>query len=113
MIIKLKTGAKSASKPTKKAAVKLALGEKSALKPKSRKEKEKLSEVRVRQVMEQKGIKQSELAKMIGVGKSHITRIINGDRMCISLPIALKIAKALKTPLEKLFIVKRVKTVKK
>jgi DNA-binding XRE family transcriptional regulator len=71
-----------------------------------RKAKEKLTEIRIREIMKKKGIKQSELAEAIGVGRSHITRIIDGDRLCISLPIAMKIAKALNTPIDEIFIFK-------
>ena len=48
---------------------------------------------------------QQELADIALDGNSaHLSRIINGQRRCISLPIALKISKALNTPVEEVFM---------
>ena len=48
---------------------------------------------------------QQELADICLAGdKAYLSKIINGKRKNISLPLALKIAKALNTTTEKLFI---------
>ena len=51
---------------------------------------------------------QQELADICLEGRtSHLSRIINGQRRCISLPIAIKIANALQRPIEEIFIYKK------
>ena len=72
---------------------------------KIKKPKEKIHSNRIRQILAQIGMSQQELADITLDGKSgHLSRIINGQRRCISLPIAMKIANALKMPVEEVFI---------
>jgi DNA-binding XRE family transcriptional regulator len=48
---------------------------------------------------------QQELADIALNGNAaHLSRIMNGQRRCISLPIAFKIADALNKPVEEVFI---------
>ena len=50
---------------------------------------------------------QQELADLALDGNTgHLSRIINGQRRCISLPIAMKICIALNLPVEQVFIYK-------
>lgn len=69
-----------------------------------RKTKHKLIGNNIKLYMEQKGIIAEELADICGMCPSFVSRILNNQRMCVSLPTALRIGKALKTPVEKLFI---------
>jgi DNA-binding XRE family transcriptional regulator len=72
---------------------------------KIKKPKEKIHSNRIRQILAKMGMSQQELADITLDGKSgHLSRIINGQRRCISLPIAMKIANALKMPVEEVFI---------
>lgn len=72
---------------------------------KPRKPKEKLHSNLIRLILEEKGMSQQELADLVFKGnKGYLSRIINGQRRCISLPIAIKIAKALNKPVEDVFI---------
>jgi DNA-binding XRE family transcriptional regulator len=72
---------------------------------KEKKPKEKIHSNRIRQILAEIGMSQQELADITLDGKSgHLSRIINGQRRCISLPIAMKIANALKLPVEEVFI---------
>ncbi len=64
---------------------------------------------RVAEVMEQKKIINQELADLIPTNPGHVTRILSNERPCISLPIALRIAEILETPVEELFILKEPK----
>jgi len=73
-------------------------------KSKEKKPKEKLYGNRIRAILKEKNMSQAELSDISGIPKSHLTRIINGQRRCISLPIAIKLALALQTPVENLFI---------
>jgi DNA-binding XRE family transcriptional regulator len=51
------------------------------------------------------GMTQQELADIALNGNAaHLSRIMNGQRRCISLPIAFKIADALNKPVEEVFI---------
>lgn len=71
----------------------------------SKKEKESIHGNRIREILEQKQMSHIELADLaLGGNKGHLSRIINGQRRCISLPIAMKIAEALKMPVEEVFI---------
>jgi plasmid maintenance system antidote protein VapI len=54
--------------------------------------------------MEQKGMIAEELAELTQMCPSFVSRIINNQRMCVSLPTALRIGRALQTPVEKLFL---------
>ena len=56
------------------------------------------------------GMTQQELADIALNGNTaHLSRIMNGQRRCISLPIAFKIADALNKPVEEVFIKTTVK----
>jgi DNA-binding XRE family transcriptional regulator len=74
---------------------------------KIKKPKEKLHSNNIRKILEQNNMCQQELADIALDGNtSHLSRIINGQRRCISLPIAIKISKALNMPVEEVFIYK-------
>ena len=70
-----------------------------------KKPKEKLHSNKIKLILQEIGMTQAELADMALEGNySHLSLIINGKRRCISLPIAIRIAKALKRPIEDIFI---------
>jgi plasmid maintenance system antidote protein VapI len=48
-----------------------------------------------------------ELADISGILPSHLSKIINGQRRCISLPVAFKISIALGMSIEDIFIYKQ------
>lgn len=74
---------------------------------KEKKPKEKLHSNKIRMILEEIGMTQQELADLALDGRtSHLSRIINGQRRCISLPIAIKIANVLNKPVEEIFIYK-------
>ena len=62
---------------------------------------------RIKIILKEKGMSPIELADIIETTPSHVSRIMNGQRRCISLPIAIKIALALSTPVEEVFIYKK------
>lgn len=80
---------------------------------KARKPKEKLLGNNILELMDKKGMIAKELSDLSGLEPSFISRIIHNQRMCISLPVALKISLALNEPVEKVFSYKRTYTVKK
>lgn len=72
-----------------------------------KKTKEKLHSNTIRQILQDTEMSQQELADIALDGNAaHLSRIINGQRRCISLPIAIKIARALNRPVEEVFIYK-------
>jgi DNA-binding XRE family transcriptional regulator len=74
---------------------------------KVKKPKEKLHSNKIRLILAEIGMSQQELADITLDGNAaHLSRIINGQRRCISLPIAIKIANALQRPVEEVFIYK-------
>jgi len=74
---------------------------------KEKKPKEKLHSNKIRMILDEIGMSQQELADLALDGRtSHLSRIINGQRRCISLPIAIKIANVLNKPVEEIFIYK-------
>lgn len=76
-------------------------------KKKEKKPKEKLHSNRIRLILQEIGMSQQELADLTLDGNAaHLSRIINGQRRCISLPIAIKISKVLERPVEEVFIYK-------
>ena len=78
---------------------------------KTKKPKEKLHSNKIRQILNESGMSQQELADLSLDGNSaHLSRIINGQRRCISLPIAIKIANVLNRPVEDVFILRAVET---
>lgn len=75
---------------------------------KVKKPKERLHSNKIRIILEEMGMTQQELADTSCNGNaSHLSRIINGQRRSISLPIAIKIARALNKPVEEVFIYKK------
>jgi DNA-binding XRE family transcriptional regulator len=74
---------------------------------KEKKAKEKLHSNRIRIILEEIGMSQQELADIALDGNAgYMSRVINGNRRCISLPIAIKISQALNKPVEEVFIYK-------
>jgi transcriptional regulator with XRE-family HTH domain len=69
-----------------------------------KKAKEKIYGNNIREILEEKEMVQQELADLIDTNPAHLSRIINGKRLCISLPVAMKIAEALDRPVEEVFI---------
>ena len=81
---------------------------------KVKKPKEKLHSNKIRLILDEIGMSQQELADLTLDGNAaHLSRIINGQRRCISLPIAIKISKVLKKPVEEVFIYKANETKEK
>lgn len=73
----------------------------------TKKSKEKLHSNKIRQILQEIEMSQQELADLALEGNSaHLSRIINGQRRCISLPIAIKISRALNRPVEEVFVYK-------
>jgi len=64
------------------------------------KPKEKMYGNRIREILMSKEMSPQELSDITGIVPSHISRIINGKRLSLSLPIAFKIAEALGEPIE-------------
>jgi len=74
---------------------------------KKKKPKEKLHSNMIRIILTEIGMSQQELADLALDGNAaHLSRIINGQRRSISLPIAIKISTVLKRPVEEVFIYK-------
>lgn len=71
------------------------------------KPKTKMYGNRIKLILKEKGMSPQELADLTETTPSHISRIINGQRRCISLPMAIKIALVLETPVEQVFIYKK------
>ena len=79
---------------------------------KEKKPKSKMYSNRIKQILRETGMSQQELADLTLDGNAaHLSRIINGQRRCISLPIAIKISNALKRPVEEVFIYKNTENV--
>jgi DNA-binding XRE family transcriptional regulator len=75
---------------------------------KEKKPKEKLHSNKIRIILAEIGMSQQELADLALDGNAaHLSRIINGQRRSISLPIAIKISTVLKKPVEEVFIYKK------
>lgn len=80
---------------------------KKVVQEKLKKPKEKLHSNRIRQILAENDMCQQELADLALDGNAgYMSKIINGGRRCISLPIAIKIARALNRPVEEIFIYK-------
>jgi DNA-binding Xre family transcriptional regulator len=71
---------------------------------KERKQKEKMYGNRIKEFLTRKQMYMQELSDITEISLSHLSRIVNGQRRCISLPIAIKICQALKEPVEAVFI---------
>jgi|APFre7841882793_1041355.scaffolds.fasta_scaffold00475_12 transcriptional regulator with XRE-family HTH domain len=74
---------------------------------KTKKAKEKIFGNRIRVILREIKMSQVELSDITELESSYLSKIILGKRMCISLPIAFKIAKALNRSVEEVFIAKR------
>jgi len=73
-----------------------------------KKNKAKIHSNKIRQILLDLDMTQQELADLALDGNTtHLSRIINGQRRCISLPVAIKIAIALNLPVEEVFIYKK------
>lgn len=74
---------------------------------KVKKPREKLHSNRIRQILAEINMCQQELADLALNGDAgYMSKIINGGRRCISLPIAIKIARVLGRPVEEIFVYK-------
>lgn len=71
--------------------------------PKVKRGKSKLADNRVADIMMEQGMSAQELADIIETTPGHLSKIMSQQRRCLSLPLGLKIASALKTPVEKIF----------
>ena len=71
---------------------------------KERKQKEKMYGNRIKEFLTKKQMYLQELSDITEISLSHLSRIVNGQRRCISLPIAIKISQALKEPVEAVFL---------
>lgn len=71
---------------------------------KERKQKEKMYGNRIKEFLTKKQMYLQELSDITDISLSHLSRIVNGQRRCISLPIAIKISQALKEPVEAVFL---------
>jgi len=71
--------------------------------PKEKRGKSKLADNKVADIMIKKGMCAQELADIIESTPGHVSKIMSQQRRCLSLPLGLKIAKALNTPVEKIF----------
>ena len=72
-------------------------------KTKKKREKSKIKDNNIRAFLEKREMSQQELADLCDTNRAHINKLVNNKCNCISLPIAMKIAKALKQPIEKIF----------
>lgn len=58
----------------------------------------------IRAILRKHNLTQQELARVaLNNDKAHLSRIVNGKCACISLPIAIRISKALNKPVEQVF----------
>lgn len=65
--------------------------------------KSKIKDNNIRESLAKIEMTQQELADLCGTSRYHISKLVNNKQNCISLPIAMKIARALKQPVEKVF----------
>ena len=72
-----------------------------------RKPKDKMHSNRIMLLLKEKDMTQQELSDITGIFTTHLTKIIQGKRRCISLPTAIKIAKALNEKIEDVFIYRK------
>ena len=73
-------------------------------KPAYRKPKEQIVNNKIRLILDERNMTQQELSDITGILPQHLSLIIKNKRKCISLPTALRIGKALNTPVESLFL---------
>lgn len=58
----------------------------------------------INRIIHQKKITQAMLAKMVGVKREYLNRIIN-KKITPTVPLAMRIARALRVPTEELFVI--------
>lgn len=58
----------------------------------------------IKQILEEIGMSQQELADIVDTNAAHLSKIISGQRRSVSLPVAMDIAAALGKPVEEVFI---------
>ena len=75
----------------------------------TKKPKETIYKNRIKEVLVQRNMCIAELSDLTNLNSSHISRIISGQRKCISLPIAFKISNALNLTIEDLFVYQNTK----
>lgn len=71
---------------------------------KKRKAKLTIKDNKIKYYLDKQGMSQIELADICKTDKSHISLIILGERPSLSLPMAMRIAKALGQTVEEVFI---------
>jgi len=69
--------------------------------------KTKVIENKIKENLEKNNMSQQELADRVNTNRSHISKIVNGKSPYISVAIALKIARELKTSVDELFIIEQ------
>jgi hypothetical protein len=69
--------------------------------------KTKVIENKIKENLEKNNMSQQELADRVNTNRSHISKIVNGKSPSISVAIALKIARELKTSVDELFIIEQ------
>ena len=75
-------------------------------KNKPKKERAKIHVNYIREVLQQKGMTQQELADIsLNGDKQTLSKIILGKKKCLSLPTAMAISKALEVPVESIFVI--------
>jgi DNA-binding XRE family transcriptional regulator len=99
MITKLETTKQIEIKPT----IKKSVVSQKPKKSKAKKPKSKMYSNRIKAILTEIGMSQQELADIMETNPAHLSRIINGQRKCISLPIAMKLAQALGRSVEEVF----------
>jgi putative transcriptional regulator len=57
----------------------------------------------INQIIRQRKMTQADLAKMVGVKREYINRIIN-RKVTPTVPLGMRIARALEVPMEDLFV---------
>lgn len=72
-----------------------------------KKPKEKVSN-RIAEILAERKMTQSELIDLTGMYKGHLSDIIQGTRTGVTVPVAMKIAQALKLKIEDIFFIPNV-----
>ena len=76
-------------------------------KKKTQKKRPRIHSNRIRMILKELEMTQVELADLALSGDvTHLSKIISGKKRCISLPVAIRISRALKLPVESVFIYK-------
>jgi DNA-binding XRE family transcriptional regulator len=73
-------------------------------KKQTKKPKIKIKENKIKAFLQKANITQQELADTVGTNRGHISKIVNQKSPAISVAMAMRIAKILKTTVEQLFI---------